>query len=182
MITKIKSILYFLIIKKTEREVIDVKPTISVIIRTLNERERLAELLSVIRSQDYFHQIVDVIVVDNESADGTPKLALQNGAKLITIKRDDFSYPVSLNKGAEVASGEILVYLVGHALPFSNDWLRHGVGHFSNPKVAGYGRRTSQTVRSSSFFQFRQMHQVLNRCIRPSTSYFIIVWSRMRSF
>lgn len=30
-----------------------------------------------------------------------------------------------------------MVYLVGHALPFRNDWLRNGVGHFSDPKVAG---------------------------------------------
>jgi len=80
-----------------------VNPTISVIVRTMNEKERLAELLPAIRSQDYFYQVVEVIVVDNESTDGTAELALQNGAKLITIRRDDFSFPVSLNKGAEAA-------------------------------------------------------------------------------
>jgi rhamnosyltransferase len=56
---------------------------------------------------------------------------------LVTIGREEFSFPRSLNVGAEAANGEILVYLVAHALPFRNDWLRHGLEHFNDPKVAG---------------------------------------------
>lgn len=106
------------------------------IIRTMNERDRLADLLIAIRNQDYIGK-VETIVVDNESSDGTAQLALENGAKLITIRRQYFNFPLSLNKGAEAASGEILVCLVGHALPFRNNWLRCGLEHFSDPKVAG---------------------------------------------
>jgi len=109
---------------------------ISIIIRTLNEEKHLFELLAVLRRQDYSGE-TEIIVVDNDSSDGTTELALQNGAKMVTIKRQDFNFPLSLNKGAEVASGETLVYLVGHALPFKRDWLRHGVEHFGDPKVAG---------------------------------------------
>ncbi|MEK7061881.1 MAG: glycosyltransferase [Patescibacteria group bacterium] len=108
----------------------------SIIIRTLNEKKCLAELLAVLRRQDYSGE-TEIIVVDNQSTDGTAEFAVQQGAKLVTIKKDDFSYPFSMNKGAEVASGEILVYLVGHALPFKNYWLRHGLEHFADPQVAG---------------------------------------------
>lgn len=108
----------------------------SIIIRTLNERNCLSELLAVLRRQDYSGE-TEIIVVDNESSDGTAELADQHGAKLVTIKREDFSFPSSMNKGAEAASGEILVYLVGHALPFRNYWLRHGLEHFADSKIAG---------------------------------------------
>ncbi len=108
----------------------------SIIIRTLNEKDRLSELLVVLRNQDYSGE-TEIIVVDNQSSDGTAEFAVQHGAKLVTIKREDFSFPISLNKGAEAASGEILVYLVGHALPFKNYWLRRGLEHFADPKVAG---------------------------------------------
>ncbi len=112
------------------------KPLVSIIIRTMNEKYRLLELLVVIKSQDYAGK-VEIIVVDNESSDGTPELALSNGARVVTIKKREFTFPLSLNKGAEVANGEILVFLVGHALPFEKDWLQFGLENFSDPKIAG---------------------------------------------
>ena len=110
--------------------------SVSIIIRTLNEKERLGELLAVLQSQDYTGE-TEIIVVDNESTDGTAELAVASGARLVTIKREEFTFPHSMNLGAVAAKGDFLVYLVGHALPFRKDWLRHGLSHFSNPKVAG---------------------------------------------
>jgi rhamnosyltransferase len=109
---------------------------VSLIIRTMNEVKHLAELLYVIRSQDYVGPM-EIIVVDNESTDGTAELATANRANLVTIKRQSFTFPRSLNMGAEAAKGDILIYLVGHALPFRKDWLRNGVEHFVDPKVGG---------------------------------------------
>ena len=112
------------------------KPFVSIIIRTMNEKEYLSELLTAIKNQGYKGKY-ELIIVDNESSDGTVELATQNYARVVTIKKEEFSFPCSLNRGAESASGEILVFLVGHALPFKHDWLRSGLSHFSDPIVAG---------------------------------------------
>jgi glycosyltransferase involved in cell wall biosynthesis len=111
------------------------KPLVSIIIRTMNEWCPLLELLVAIKCQDYEGEI-EIIVVDNESYDTTPKFAQVNGARVVNIKEGEFTFPRSLNIGATEANGEILVFLVGHALPFRKDWLRHGLEHFSDPTVA----------------------------------------------
>ncbi len=108
----------------------------SIIIRTLNEREALGRLLGVLRYQESLEGR-ETIVVDNESTDGTPQLAEESGARVVSIPREEFTYPFSMNIGAELAQGEILIYLVGHALPFRPDWLSSGLEHFADPRVAG---------------------------------------------
>lgn len=109
----------------------------SIIIRTLNEKRCLAELLWVIQRQDYGGQ-TEIIVVDNESTDGTRRLARTiSDVRVIKIPRDSFSFPTALNRGMEAAKGEVVVCLVGHALPFRKSWLRHGLSHFQDPAVAG---------------------------------------------
>jgi glycosyltransferase involved in cell wall biosynthesis len=109
---------------------------ISVIIRTLNERESLKKPLDAIEAQKVA-ATVEVIIVDNESTDGTRDLALARNCKLVTLARDSFTYPRSINAGAEVATGELLVFLVGHAQITHNLWLQTAVLHLENPKVAG---------------------------------------------
>jgi len=110
-------------------------PTVSIIIRAMNEWCHLLELLVAIKDQDYDGE-KEIIVVDNESFDATPEFARLNGARVVTIKKGEFTFPRSLNAGAETARGEILVFLVGHALPFEKDWLRFGLENFSDPRVA----------------------------------------------
>ena len=113
---------------------------VSVIIRTLNERDRLLALMNALDRQTYIGKY-EIVIVDNESTDGTQELfqsfSSRMNAKLVTIPRDSFSFPVSLNIGAQAASGDILVYLVGHALPFEGNWLVNGLEHFRDRKVAG---------------------------------------------
>jgi len=114
-------------------------PLVSIIIRTMNDLPRIKRLFKVLKQQDY-HGKVECIVVDTESKDDTVEYALQQGAKIVKIKQKDFNYPKSLNVGCEVAQGEILISLVGHALPIKNNWLSSGVENFVDPKVAGvYG-------------------------------------------
>jgi len=109
---------------------------VSIIIRALNEREKLQKLLAILRQQDYQGEI-ELILVDNESVDGTLELAQTEGMKTVTIPRDEFSYPKSLNLGAAAATGKILVFTVAHALPFNENWLSSGLHYFANPQVAG---------------------------------------------
>lgn len=110
-------------------------PSVSIIVRTLNEKESLQKLLAALRVQNF--RDFEVVVVDNESTDGTAELAETSGCNLVTIKREAFSFPRSMNLGAINARGQFLIFTVGHALPFRKDWISSAVAHFVDPKVAG---------------------------------------------
>jgi len=77
---------------------------ISIIIPTLNEAETVGTLLSQLQGLAG----VEVIVVDGSSIDGTGEVVKKSGAKLIKTSADR---ALQLNKGAEEAHGEILLFL-----------------------------------------------------------------------
>jgi len=111
-------------------------PKVSVGIRTLNEQEKLRNLLEAIGKQDYSGEI-EIVVVDNESHDKTKEVAENYGCKVINIPRDEFTYPKSMNLAAANSSGEIVILTVGHATPVTKDWISTAVKHLSADRVAG---------------------------------------------
>lgn len=128
-----------MIILTCKKGIIEDYPNISVVIRALNERKALKELLKSLKKQDYPGK-VEIIVVDNESTDGTKETAIECGAEVVTIGRQEFSYPRSMNLGIAAASNEIVFLTVAHALPYKRDWLSTGVRELQNKSVAGiYG-------------------------------------------
>jgi glycosyltransferase involved in cell wall biosynthesis len=112
------------------------RPGISIVIRALNERARLAALLDALKAQDYKGE-KQIVVVDNASTDGTPELARDRGVRVVTISRGDFSFPASTNRGVRAATQDLVALTVGHALPVRRDWLSSGARHFRDPHVAG---------------------------------------------
>ena len=59
-------------------------PTISVIIPCFNGRTRLDKCLKSIKMQNYPQEKIEYIVVDDDSTDGTPKLAKEKyGCKVL---------------------------------------------------------------------------------------------------
>ncbi|MBU6389020.1 glycosyltransferase [Patescibacteria group bacterium] len=114
------------------------QPVVSIVIRALNEAQPLDELLSAIRAQRGIKpDEVEVIVVDNQSTDNTPEVARSHAAQVITLQRDQFSYPKSMNLGVGACHAPIVVLTVGHALPIGPDWLASILPYFRDPKVAG---------------------------------------------
>ena len=114
------------------------QPTVSIVIRTLNEAESLQRLLLMISNQiDIDQKDVEIIVVDNESSDATPKVAANFGAQVINIPRNEFSYPKSMNLGVQAAQAPIVILTVGHAVPINENWITSALKHFENPSVAG---------------------------------------------
>lgn len=112
------------------------EPTVTFIIRTMNEAEKLYRLLTCLKSQEYGGEI-EIIVVDNESTDESRKVAKEFGAKVLSISKKDFSFPRAMNVGAGKASGDILVFISSHALPVSERWLKSGIVHFADSEVGG---------------------------------------------
>ncbi|MHA7965767.1 glycosyltransferase family 2 protein [Paenibacillus sp. CAU 1782] len=87
----------------------------SVIIPTLNAGPQFRELLIKLREQSC--PLHEIIVIDSESTDGTPEIALENGAKLLTVKRSEFDHGGTRNRAAEASEGNILMFMTQDAMP-----------------------------------------------------------------
>ncbi len=107
---------------------------VSVLIRALNEADNIRETIDRIRAQDFPGE-VEIIVLDTDSTDGTADVAKRAGAKVFSYDKP-FSYGGTINAGAELASGEVLVVLAAHAFPYDRAWLGELVGPLRDPKVA----------------------------------------------
>lgn len=98
------------------------KPAVSVLIRVRDEEERLGSTLSALSGQ-ILDQPVEVVVLDNESADASAQLALEHGARVFTFPRALFGYGRALNLGIEMCRADIVVLLSSHSAPESPSWL-----------------------------------------------------------
>ena len=109
----------------------------SIIIRVKNEKENLEKLFEILKDQAY--QDFEIIIVNNNSTDGSDKVAFDYFPKerVRTVRISNFSYPKACNLGAEKARGKYLVYLSAHSYPISNTWLEDGLSNFKDEKVAG---------------------------------------------
>jgi len=81
-----------------------VKPTISVIIPTLDEEQTLQQTLSRLVDEEN----IEIIVVDGGSKDASMAMAKARGALVISSPR---GRGVQLNQGVKVASGKLLLFL-----------------------------------------------------------------------
>jgi glycosyltransferase involved in cell wall biosynthesis len=85
---------------------------------------------------------VEVIIVDSGSTDATLEIARKYHCKIITLERSQFSFGRSLNLGCSAAKGSILVFVSGHCVPTSKEWLSELVKPLHEPAVAvTYGRQ-----------------------------------------
>ncbi len=110
-------------------------PSISIVVRTLNERPAFERLLASLARQtitDY-----ELIVVDNESSDGTAEAAAAAGARIVTLPRDTFTFPLSMNLGCAAATAPLIFLTVGHAVFLHDDAIARAIAHFDDTRVAG---------------------------------------------
>lgn len=85
---------------------------VSVIIPARNEEDNLSELLQDLKQQNY--PIYEIICIDDGSTDETAKIAASFGVKVITITdkpKDWTGKSWACQKGSEIASGDILLFL-----------------------------------------------------------------------
>jgi len=112
----------------------------SIIIRTKNESRWLPRCLSMVQNQTF--KDFEVILVDNQSSDDSLDIARHFGVnKLLSI--ENYSPGRSLNKGAQVAEGEYLVFLSAHCVPYDENWLQELLDGFTlDTSICGvYGRQ-----------------------------------------
>jgi len=117
------------------------KPTISIIIRTLNEEKYLDQLLFGIKKQKAAPEH-EIIVIDSGSTDNTLLIASKYNCKILHITKEDYSFGKSLNQASDHASGKYLVFISGHCIPKNDDWLKLLIDPLRNGSVDySYGRQ-----------------------------------------
>lgn len=109
-------------------------PSVTVLIRVLNGAGYLRKTLAALRAQH--GPSPQIIVVDNESDDGTAQVAIDAGVDVINLPRGEFTYGKSLNIGIHAAAGDLVVILSAHSLPVGAHFLADAVAPFDDPQVA----------------------------------------------
>ncbi len=89
--------------------------TISIIIPTLNEAEKLPALLTFLKSHVSVDINVEIIVSDGGSNDETVSIAMKH--KVIIHENSTPHRAKQLNAGASIATGEVLYFLHADSLP-----------------------------------------------------------------
>ncbi len=125
---------------KTIKEIEKIEaPEVSVIIRTYNEEKYLKKTLEMVLAQE--GPTAEVIIIDSESTDSTIDIAKKFPLRIFTIPKKSFSYGGSLNLGAKLANGNIIVNLSAHALPANKQWLKNLIAPLKDKAVGGvYGK------------------------------------------
>ncbi|MEP3855637.1 MAG: glycosyltransferase family 2 protein [Porticoccus sp.] len=95
----------------------------SIVIRTYNEERHLPDLLSGISQQMSTDIEYETILVDSGSTDRTLDIARNYQCHIEHIEKDQFSFGRSLNIGCRAATGDVLVFVSGHCVPATNEWL-----------------------------------------------------------
>jgi tetratricopeptide (TPR) repeat protein len=103
-------------------------PKISIVIRTLNEEKFLEQTLTAISKQNEISW--EVILIDSGSEDKTIEIAKRFPITIVSIQKESFHYAKTLNLGAKLARGGIVVNLSAHAVPENERWLRELIDPF----------------------------------------------------
>jgi rhamnosyltransferase len=127
----------------------------SIIIRSYNEERHIGRLIVGIQKQNIYNSLnVEIIVVDSGSTDSTVSIARQLGAKVIEIRKEEFSFGRALNIGCHSAKGDILIFVSAHVYPVYNDWLEVLIDSFADEKVGlVYGRQIGNDLTKFSELQ-----------------------------
>jgi glycosyltransferase involved in cell wall biosynthesis len=144
----------------------------SVIIRTYNEEKYLDQLLSAVNSQKRELVDLEVVIVDSGSTDNTLNIAKKNKCRVTHIKKSDFTFGRSLNLGCEFANGDFLVFVSGHCLPTTENWLDELCKPLIDKTVVySYGRQQGKdTTKFSEYCHFEKWFPAYSKL--PQDGYF----------
>ena len=116
------------------KEALKPAPTVSVVIISYNRIDKLREALTELQKQ-YF-QDFEVIVVDNNSHDGSPQLIEKEFTEVKLIKLPHNIGIAARNRGIEISRGEFIVLMDDDAV-LENDWIENALKHFNKEPSLG---------------------------------------------
>ena len=113
-----------------------VRPLVSFVIPVRNDVLRLQRCLASIVRNDYPRELIEIIVVDNESSDGSARAARQFSA--VVLSASGTSVAALRNKGARAALGSIIAF-VDSDHEIDRNWLETATDVLSAQDVAATG-------------------------------------------
>jgi glycosyltransferase involved in cell wall biosynthesis/GT2 family glycosyltransferase len=115
---------------------------VSVVICTYNRAELLTESIKSIAAQDYPASAFEIIVVDNNSTDGTSEitesLAASSTVSIRYVFEERQGLSFARNTGIHTAHGEIVAF-IDDDIDADRGWLAAIVGAFTDPSIACAG-------------------------------------------
>lgn len=112
------------------------RPLVSFVIPVRNDVVRLQRCLTSITRNEYPRDLIEIVVVDNESTDGSAAGAREYGA--IVIKSPGDSVAAHRNRGARAALGSIIAF-VDSDHEIDRNWIETAVEVLTDPNVAATG-------------------------------------------
>ena len=100
-------------------------PGVSIIVPVYNNQDCIAALIESLLEQDYPKQLLEIIIVDNNSTDATREIIGEYPVKLLEEKQIQSSY-AARNRGIENAACEILAFIDSDCVA-SKGWITQGV-------------------------------------------------------
>jgi len=100
-------------------------PGVSVIVPVYNDQEHIGRLIESLLGQDYPAELVEIIVVDNNSADSTRQIVQRHPVRLLDENNIQSSY-AARNRGIKAAKNEILAFIDSDCTA-RTQWIREGV-------------------------------------------------------
>lgn len=126
------------VILRREHRRDDVTPSVSILIAAYNEADGIVAKVRNALGQDYPPDRLEVVVVDDGSADdtGTRVRAIDDPRLTLIVMPERGGKVTALNHGIRATTGEVVVYTDANA-EFAPDAVRRLVRAFADPEVGG---------------------------------------------
>jgi len=99
-------------------------PSVSIVLVNLNGQHHFEKLFESLRAVDYPRELLEIVMVDNASVDGSVQWLDRNAADARTIVcRQNHGFAGGVNVGVEACQGEVLVFL-NTDMRVEVNWLR----------------------------------------------------------
>ena len=135
------------------------KPTVSVIINTLNRGDMLGKVLTSFQWLKYEGDF-EVIVVNGPSTDNTAGVLEEWDGRIRVGQCEVANLSVSRNIGINMARGEYVVFIDDDAYP-EPEWLDQIIAAFDSPYVGSVGG----TIYDHTGFNYQFLYQTSNRLL-----------------
>lgn len=157
---------------------INTLPTVSVIVPAYNAEKNIATLIESLLDLDYPKELLEIIIIDNNSNDRTKEIVKQYPVKLLEEETIQSSY-VARNLGIKNTDGDILAFTDADCI-VDTQWIKNGVACLSRKKadlLAGnvIFKKTSNLNIFEIYDSHMYLQQKYNASVGASTTANLIV-------
>ncbi len=131
----------------------DNRPPVTIIMPIRNEADFIARSLGAVLAQDYPAELIDILIADGMSDDGTREIvgeiaSAHPARRLALIDNPGQIVPTGLNTALKVAQGEIVIRVDGHC-EIAPDYVSNCAAHLINGEADAVGGSITTAAETS---------------------------------